>query len=106
MASWPTFDPARFNEDYRMLESDPNKPIWNRAIGGTYAPGSTFKMLTSIAALESGVITPQTIIKDEGIYKAYDDYQPKCWIYTKSGQDARQSDRYRCGKKFVQLFLL
>mgnify|MGYP002543695507 CR=1 FL=1 len=86
MASWPTFDPARFNEDYRMLESDPNKPIWNRAIGGTYAPGSTFKMLTSIAALESGVITPQTIIKDEGIYKAYDDYQPKCWIYTKSGR--------------------
>lgn len=86
MASWPTFDPARFNEDYKQLESDPNKPIWNRAIGGTYPPGSTYKMLTSIAALESGTITPQTVIKDEGIYKFYPDYQPKCWIYTKSGR--------------------
>ena len=86
MASWPTFDPATFNEQYNTLANDPNKPIWNRAISGTYEPGSTFKMLTSIAALESGVITPQTVIEDEGIYKYYDDYQPKCWIYTKSGR--------------------
>ncbi len=86
MASWPTFDPATFNEQYNTLANDPNKPIWNRAISGTYEPGSTFKMLTSIAALESGVITPRTVIEDEGIYKYYDDYQPKCWIYTKSGR--------------------
>lgn len=87
MASYPSFDLSRFNEDYRKLADDPNKPIWNRAIGGTYAPGSTFKMLTSVAALESGVITPQTIIKDEGIYRYYSGgYQPKCWIYTRSGK--------------------
>ena len=86
MASWPTFDPATFNENYNALASDPNNPIWNRAIGGTYEPGSTFKMLTSIAALESGVITPQTVIVDEGVYRYYDDYQPRCWIYHSSGR--------------------
>lgn len=85
IASYPTFDLSRFNEDYQMLNSDKNKPMWNRAISGGYPPGSTYKMLTSIAALESGVITPQTIIKDEGVYKYYRDYQPGCWIWRKNG---------------------
>lgn len=83
MATWPTFDPATYNENYAALSTDPNKPFWNRAISAAYPPGSTFKMLTSIAALESGTITTDTVIRDEGIYRYYDDYQPKCWIYTK-----------------------
>lgn len=86
MASFPTYDPNRFNELYSQMLNDDLKPMWNRAIGGAYAPGSTFKMLTSIAALEERVITPSTVIKDEGIYKYYPDYQPKCWIYTKTGR--------------------
>ena len=85
MATWPTYDPATFNEMYAELLNDPNKPMWNRAVSGTYSPGSTYKMLTSIAALESGVITPQTIIKDEGVYRFYQGYQPACWIYRKNG---------------------
>lgn len=86
MASNPTYDANKFNELYQSLVEDDKKPMWNRAIGGAYAPGSTFKMLTSIAALEENVITPNTVIRDEGIYKYYDDYQPKCWIYTKTGR--------------------
>lgn len=85
IATYPTFNPSRFNEDYQKMLSDPNKPLWNRAISGTYPPGSTYKMLTSIAALESGVIKPNTIIRDEGVYKYYQDYQPRCWIW-KSGR--------------------
>lgn len=81
MASWPTFDPSSFNKDYQKMLADKNKPMWNRAISGTYPPGSTYKMLTSIAALESGVIDADTIIKDEGVYKYYSDYQPRCWIW-------------------------
>lgn len=86
MAAYPTYDPNYFNEQYNQLLEDELNPMWNRAIGGAYAPGSTFKMLTSIAALEEGIITPNTVIRDEGIYKFYDDYQPKCWIYTRSGE--------------------
>lgn len=86
MATNPTYNANQFNELYSTLVNDENKPMWNRAIGGAYAPGSTFKMLTSIAALEEGIIEPNTVIKDEGIYKYYDDYQPKCWIYTKTGK--------------------
>ncbi len=83
-ATWPTYDPAKFREAYASMLSDPNKPMWNRALSGTYPPGSTFKMLTSIAALEAGVITPDTVIQDKGIYRFYSDYQPACWIWNKS----------------------
>jgi len=67
MASYPSFDPAVFlagSEDkiaqqtITFLNTDENKPQFNRAIQGTYAPGSTFKPLTAIAALETGIISP------------------------------------------------
>ncbi|MGE4549488.1 MAG: penicillin-binding transpeptidase domain-containing protein, partial [Intestinibacillus sp.] len=60
MASYPTYNLASFNQDYDMLYNDPLKPMFNRATRGTYAPGSTFKPLTAIAALEEGVITTGT----------------------------------------------
>lgn len=81
MASWPTFNPSTFNKDYKSLAADKNKPMWNRALSGTYPPGSTFKMLTSIAALETGIVEPDTIIIDEGVYRFFPDYQPRCWIW-------------------------
>lgn len=86
LASCPTYDPSRFYEDYETLSSDKNLPMFNRAIGGAYEPGSTFKMATALAALEEGVITPNTIIEDLGRYKFYDDYQPVCWIYRGTGE--------------------
>jgi len=85
IASCPTYDPARFYEDYEVLNSDKNLPMFNRAIGGAYEPGSTFKMATALAGLEEGVITPSDTIIDEGIYRYYDDYQPACWIYRGTG---------------------
>ncbi len=85
LASYPTYDPARFYEDYESLSTDKNLPMFNRAIGGAYEPGSTFKMATAVAALEEGIITPEDTIKDEGIYRFYPDYQPACWIYRGTG---------------------
>lgn len=81
LASYPSYDPVKFNEDYEKLSEDPATPMFNRAIGGAYEPGSTFKMLTAIAALQEGIISPSTKIEDKGIYKFYPDYRPQCWIY-------------------------
>ena len=86
LASAPTYDPARFYEDYEMISADKNLPMFNRAIGGAYEPGSTFKMATALAALEEGIITPTDTIEDLGIYKYYEDYQPICWIYRGTGE--------------------
>lgn len=81
MASYPTYDLETFNQDYEELVKDERLPMFNRATQGVYAPGSTFKLCTSVAALEEGIITPSTIIEDKGIYTYYVDPQPMCWIW-------------------------
>lgn len=85
MASYPTYDISRFNEDYDKLLSSKSKPLINRVLNGTYSPGSTFKPLTSIAALESGTIDADTYITDLGKYTYYPSYQPTCLVYSSSG---------------------
>ena len=85
MASYPTYDLSTFNEDYDKLIKSKTKPLINRVLNGTYSPGSTFKPLTSVAALESGTITSDTYITDLGKYTYYPSYQPTCLVYSSSG---------------------
>lgn len=75
MASYPTFNPNDFlngisQEQYAAL-ADPNGPLplLNRAVAGEYAPGSTFKPFTALAALENGVRTPVDAVNDTGEYQ-------------------------------------
>jgi penicillin-binding protein 2 len=61
LASTPAYDPNEFAqglsaESWRMLLRDPRSPLINKAIAGTYAPGSTFKLVVTLAALEAGVM--------------------------------------------------
>ncbi len=88
LASHPTYNLASFSEDYKNLETDPLKPMVNRATQGTYMPGSIFKMATGLAGLQEGVITPSTKIKDTGVFTRYTSnlaWAPKCWIYRQYG---------------------
>ncbi len=82
IASYPTYDLSQFSETYADLIQDENSPLFNRALEGTYAPGSTFKPGVAAAALQEGIITPYSEIQDLGQYTYYTDYQPKCWIYS------------------------
>ena len=83
IASWPTFDLATLMDNYAEIASDEGKPLFNRALSGTYAPGSTFKPVTAIGCLTEGKITVDTTIEDQGIYTEFKDagYAPKCWAY-------------------------
>lgn len=86
MASYPAYDLTTFNEDYESLVKSKSKPLINRVLSGTYSPGSTFKPLTATAALEEGVISPDTYIADKGKYTYYEGaYQPTCLIYSSTG---------------------
>ena len=82
LGSYPTFDPSLFAKPipqtkFEQLNSEANgAPLYNRAIGGQYASGSTFKPITSIAALEEDVITPDSSFNDPGCIKVGD--LPKC----------------------------
>jgi penicillin-binding protein 2 len=67
MVSLPGYDTNLFTygisqADYTRLTTDPDRPLLNRAIAGQYAPGSTFKMVTAVAGLQEGRITPQTML--------------------------------------------
>ena len=83
MASWPTYNVATILEDYQELLEAENAPLFNRALMGTYAPGSTFKPCTAIAALTMGIVNTEDKIKCEGVYTRYaaEGYAPECWIW-------------------------
>lgn len=82
-ASAPSYDPNIFIQGipadlWQQLNSDSTKPLLNKIYGGTYPPGSTFKMVTGLAALESRNITPDTIINCPG-YTMLGTHRFHCW---------------------------
>lgn len=82
MASVPDFEPEQFLNGItqaKLDEYNANSALLNRAIQGTYAPGSIFKMVTAIAGLQEGVITTTERINDTGIYNGGNN--PHCWYY-------------------------
>ena len=91
MASYPTYDLSTVyssTEAYKAVADDPRNPFVNRATSEIYYPGSTFKPLVAIAALEEGLVTPTEEIQDTGRLELpeeehypYGDSHPQCWIY-------------------------
>ena len=84
MASHPNYDPSLFidgisTENWNNYLNAEDHPLMNKAISSISPPGSTFKMVTAIAGLESGAIDLNTRINDTGVYRYYRDYQPRCW---------------------------
>jgi penicillin-binding protein 2 len=76
MTSIPAYDPNQFTTgidpaEWASLAQDPETPLMNRVIQGVYAPGSTFKVIAATAALEEGVITPQTTFYCPGYLSVY-----------------------------------
>ena len=80
-ANYPTYDPSTFFEKYNELLEADYSPLTNRALMIAYPPGSTYKMVTAIAALENNIITPETEIQDKGQFTKYDGLYLKCMIW-------------------------
>ena len=73
LVSNPSFDPNLFidgirSDDWELLNNSPERPMLNRALNGTYPPGSTFKPFMALAALETGKRTPGQAISDPGFF--------------------------------------
>ena len=69
LASCPSYDLSTWRKDFAELRDDPAKPLTNRAASSAYAPGSTLKPATAVAALESGATTPSETLFDTGYWK-------------------------------------
>ena len=100
MVSYPSYENNRMARVipayyYEQLKEDPLTPLLNRAISGTYPPGSVFKMSTAVGIINEGVVTPDTTIFDPGVITIDQKYlendpnpQPRkyvCWIYKDTG---------------------
>ncbi len=87
MASYPTYDPARYNLDFNELAEADGNPLYNHALLGTYAPGSIYKMVTAITAMEYANVGAYYQVTDQGVYSKYEleGYAPACYIWRSSG---------------------
>jgi len=91
MASKPSIDPNRWvrgftGDEYRRLAEDERHPFSNKAISGTYPPGSVFKTITTIAALQTTDLAPDTYFECKGIIHEGADHQPfRCWVRSGHG---------------------
>ena len=83
--SYPGYDLSSFFEDYNTLAADEHSPLYNRALLGTYPPGSTYKMSMVVAAIDSGLINSQSTITDHGKFRKYDGFEASCLTYSLTG---------------------
>lgn len=110
MASTPSFDPNNFKTDdgeeyINSLLADNSKPFMNKTIEGLYPPGSTFKIVVALAALESGALNPDEKIYCPGYWK-YGDHTYHCWEKQGHGNvNLYDALKHSCDTYFYQIAL-
>ena len=108
IGSAPSFDPNKFvrgisSADYNSLLEDPYRPLAAKSAQGTYPPGSTFKMVTALAALEDGVISPGEVVKCYGHLEVHG-RRFHCWKRAGHGKvDLVKSLRESCDVYFYEI---
>ncbi|MDB6063243.1 MAG: penicillin-binding protein 2 [Verrucomicrobiaceae bacterium] len=110
LVSTPAFDPNLFvtgisGPAYAALRDSPDMPLYNRALQGTYPPGSTMKPFYALAGLSYGVVTPTTRVSDPGFYQLPNDSrQYRDWRRGGHGSvDVRQAIEQSCDVFFYDL---
>ncbi|OGR34158.1 MAG: penicillin-binding protein 2, partial [Desulfuromonadales bacterium GWD2_61_12] len=110
LVSRPGFDPALFSggisvQRWSELVKNPLRPLQNRAIQGQYPPGSTFKIVTALAALQAGAASSGTTVDCSGSF-AYGDREFRCWKKEGHGKtDLRKALRESCDVWFYEVAL-
>ncbi|WP_142847272.1 penicillin-binding protein 2 [Telmatospirillum sp. J64-1] len=108
MASTPSFDPNAFNrglttQEWKALISNPKAPLTNKSITGQYAPGSTYKMIVTMAAMEAGVITPEQTIYCPG-HMSLGNARFHCWKHGGHGaMNMKDALKHSCDVWFYEV---
>ncbi len=106
--SSPSFSPNAFSfglgeSDYRRLTEDPDTPLFHRAIGGVYPPGSTFKIVTAIAGLEEGIVRETTMVEDVGVLRIGPFTFPN-WYFVQYGKTEGSVDLVKALQRSNDIF--
>ena len=83
-ASYPTYDPSKYFEEYNSLLEQDYNPLFNRALQAQYPPGSTYKMSMVVAGINSGTIGYGTYLEDKGAFTKYSPFVVNCLRWTQS----------------------
>lgn len=108
MASYPDYNPSDFvngidTNTWNYYINGDTKPLENKAISAMYSPGSTYKMVTAIAGLETGAITTKEKIRDTGIYRKYNSSW-KCWNSSGHGYlNVSEAIQHSCNYFFYEV---
>lgn len=108
MASYPDYDPSAFvngidTNTWNYYINGDTKPLENKAISAMYSPGSTYKMVTALAGLETGTITPKTKINDTVVFRKYNSSW-RCWNkYGHGYLNVSQAIEHSCNYFFYDL---
>ena len=106
LASYPTYDLSTYRQDIALLNADPARPEFNRATQGTYAPGSTLKPLTAVAALETSATTIGEMVRDTGkwVYPGDSNSYAFCWNRSGHGKvSVTEAIRVSCNYYFAEM---
>jgi len=108
IASFPTYDPNKFinrftPEEWQSLVRNPDNPLLNRALQGLYAPGSVFKPVMALGALDSGLITPETVFFCGGAIEIYGALRHCAAEGGHGSLTLRDAIRFSCNIYFYQL---
>lgn len=103
--SSPSFDPNKFIRQYQLEQifADVNQPLFNRSISGLYPPGSTFKIVTALAGLESKTVNRETTIEDSGILRV-GAFSFSNWYFTQYGKTEGMVDIVKALKRSNDIF--
>jgi penicillin-binding protein 2 len=107
MSSTPGFDPNLFNigltgQQWRDLTTDDHKPLLNKFMGGIYPPGSTFKTVVALAAIEAGIATPDFHVNCPGVYN-FGGHAFHCWRHQGHGTlDVKGAIQHSCDVFFYE----
>lgn len=108
MASCPDYNPSAFvtgidTNTWNYYINGDTKPLENKAISAMYSPGSTYKMVTALAGLETGAITTKEKIRDTGIYRKYNSSW-KCWNTSGHGYlNVSEAIQHSCNYFFYEV---
>ncbi|MDX1382144.1 MAG: penicillin-binding protein 2 [Thermoanaerobaculia bacterium] len=108
MVSSPSYNPNAFarrldSSEWRAIVDDEHKPLQNRAIQNAYPPGSVFKIVTAVAALEEGIVSPDDTVFCGGAARIYN-HRFRCWKRGGHGSvNLRQALQHSCDVFFYHL---